>query len=169
MTVIVARVAPDDRATIDVVAAGMRATLVEVLGAERGEAMYDLDWLRDRVRAHLDPARLDGAAFVARDGGGEVVGHTVVRVEREDGDRVGLFSTTWVVPPWRRRGVAELLLDRGEDWMRARGRDVAVTYTHPDNHALVTLFRRRGYVLTPVDDDFVRLRRGLGEPDVAEH
>nr|WP_274387538.1 GNAT family N-acetyltransferase [Salsipaludibacter albus] len=128
-----------------------------------------MDWLRDRVRAHLDPARLDGRVFVARDPSGEVVGHAMVRVDHDDRDEVGLFSTTWVVPAWRRRGVADLLVDHGEAWMRDRGRDVAVTFTHPDNDALVTLFGRRGYVLTPVDDDFVRLRRRLAEPGEADH
>ena len=32
----------------------MRATLMEVLDPARGEAMYTIEWLVDRVRQHLD-------------------------------------------------------------------------------------------------------------------
>lgn len=40
---------------IELVATRMRETLKEVVGAERGESMYSMDWLIDRVRFHLDP------------------------------------------------------------------------------------------------------------------
>ncbi len=160
---------PVDTSTDDEVvrvATRMRATLMEVLGAERGEAMYELDWLVDRVRFHLDPARCTGAVFVA-DADGEVVGHTIVRVEDEEaagvdgGTTVGLFSTTYVAPEGRRRGVADLLLGRGEAWMRDHGLDTAVTYTDPDNEPLIALYRERGYDLAPAGEDFVRLSHSL--------
>lgn len=143
------------------VARGMRATLVEVLGPERGEAMYTLDWLQDRVRHHLDPDRCTGAVLVAVGAGGGLVGHTIVRVDEEEGSPVGLMSTTWVVPTERRQGLASRLLAAGEDWMRDRGMTVAVTWTHPGNAGLIALYRRRGYTLQEVDDDFVRLSRSL--------
>lgn len=160
---------PVDTATDDevvFVATRMRATLMEVLGAEQGAAMYELDWLVDRVRFHLDPERCTGAVFVA-DADGEVVGHTIVRVEEDpedpdvDATSVGLFSTTYVAPAGRRRGVADLLLGRGEDWMRAQGQAVAITYTDPDNEPLIALYRERGYDLAAAGDDFVRLSRPL--------
>jgi GNAT superfamily N-acetyltransferase len=150
-----------DDAGIALVARRMRATLVEVLGAARGEAMYDLEWLEQRVRWHLDPAAVTGAVFVAGDGSGDLLGHTIVRVEAEDDGDVGLFSTTYVDPGHRNRTVAARLLEVGESWMHAQGMTLACTYTDPQNEKLINLFQKRGYRLEPVNDAFVRLSRGL--------
>jgi GNAT superfamily N-acetyltransferase len=150
-----------DDADIALVARRMRETLVEVLGATRGEAMYDLAWLEQRVRWHLDPTEVAGAVFVADDASGQLLGHTIVRVEAEDDGDVGLFSTTYVDPGHRNRAVAERLLDVGESWMRTYGMTVASTYTDPHNTKLITLFRKRGYRPEPVNDEFVRLSREL--------
>jgi GNAT superfamily N-acetyltransferase len=161
----VPRVRPVDAAEhelIRLVAERMHETLVEVLGPERGGAMYTPDWLVDRVRFHLDPTRCDGAVLVAGMDGG-IAGHTIVRREPDDdGTDIGLFSTMYVAPTARRHGIAQALLDQGERWMRDRDLPRAVTYTEPGNHRLVALFTRRGYTCTPVDDDFVRLARALG-------
>jgi len=161
-------VRPTDASPAEVrcVAARMQATLVEVVGPVRGAAMYDLAWLEDRVREHLDPARLTGAVLVCVDDdaakGAETLGHTIVRVE-EDNEmgRHGLFSTTYVVPSARRNHLATLLLDAGEAWMREQGLAVAVTYTDPDNVKLIRLFEARGYECSRVNDEFVRLSARL--------
>lgn len=39
---------------IELVATRMRQTLVEVLGPEKGTALYTMEWLLERVRWHLD-------------------------------------------------------------------------------------------------------------------
>ena len=143
---------------------GMAATLDEVVGVDRGVARYDADWLEDRVRQHLD-GRLDGAVFVAVDGdppgaeGPAVVGHTIVRADRYDGAPIGLFSTTWVVPIARRRGVASRLLDAGEAWLTGRGLSALHTCTAITNHGLRALFDHRGYRVIVEVDDMVRLAR----------
>ena len=102
----------DAAAHIHLVAARMRQTLIEVLGQERGSAMYSLPWLVDRVEFHLDPARSTGAVLLALDGrDAAVIGHTIVRVEvQEECPRLGLFSTIYVVPEKRRAGVARALV-----------------------------------------------------------
>jgi len=151
---------PGADAEIAIVARRMRATLVEVLGAERGGAMYDMDWLRQRVRWHLDPASCTGQVFVAEDAAGRIVGHTIVRVEAADGAPFGLFSTTYVAPEARRASVATRLLERGEAWMRERGLGAAETWTDPGNAKLIRLFEGRGYALTPAGE-MVRLSRPL--------
>ena len=127
------------------VARRMRSTLEEVLGARRGRRMYTLDWLKRRVLFHLDPER-EAAVFVAR-AGDAVVGHTIVRAERDAEGRFGLFSTTYVEPAQRRRGVAEKLLRRGERWMRARGLRRAATYTSETNAKLIALYEKGGYAV----------------------
>jgi len=151
---------PGAEPEIALVASRMRATLAEVLGEKRGGAMYEMDWLKRRVRWHLDPASCDGQVFVAQDAAGWIAGHTIVRVEEEQGRRFGLFSTTYVAPEARRAAVASRLLDRGEAWMRQRGLAAAETWTDPDNTKLIRLFEGRGYALTPAGE-MVRLRRPL--------
>ena len=140
----------------------MQQTLVEVLGQVRGGSMYDVAWLQDRVRFHLDPERCTGAIFVARGPGAELVGHTIVRIEQEPpGPPYGLFSTTQVVEEARRAGVASRLLDRGERWMSEHGLERAATHTAHDNAGLIALYAQRGYEIVLRADDMVQLSRAL--------
>ncbi|HLK14530.1 MAG TPA: GNAT family N-acetyltransferase [Fimbriimonadaceae bacterium] len=148
---------PARDAEIELVAQRMRATLIEVLGEERGVAMYTPESLSDRVRFHLDPSRCTGEVLLAETDG-EVCGHTIVRVQEESGSPVGLFSTIYVDPRHRGKGVATALLERGEEWMRARGMAEFVTYTAPWNETLRHILTARGYDCEPVNDEFVRLR-----------
>lgn len=139
----------DDDAALRVVAERMRATLVEVLGEERGGSMYTMEWLLDRARAHLDPTRLHGAVLVAEDDRGELVGHTILRVEAdEDGGRLGLISTTYVHPARRRAGLAEALLRAGESWLLTSGAERLATYTSDTNFPLIRLYEKHGYQVT---------------------
>jgi GNAT superfamily N-acetyltransferase len=163
MALVVRTVGLDDRTLVVQVAARMRWTLDEVLGADRTVANYDDAWLMDRVDAHLDPARLDGAVIVALDDGGSVVGQTIVRPDVHDGCPTGLFSTTWVAPAHRRAGLAHQLLDRGEAWLAARGLMHVVTDTSSTNTPLLRLFSSRGYtiVVRSADGAMVRLLGNL--------
>jgi GNAT superfamily N-acetyltransferase len=148
--------------TIALVAARMRLTLMDVVGEEEGAAMYSLEWLVDRVHFHLDPARSTGAVFVAEDDVGAILGHTIVRVEAEEtGGQVGLFSTTYVDPASRRLGVAEQLLEAGEEWMRGQGLSAAMTHTSAKNEKLIRLYQKRGYRIVAESPPFVRLWRPL--------
>ncbi len=151
---------PASPAEIDLVAHRMRLTLCEVLGEKRGAAMYTLDWLRDRVRWHLDPERA-AEVYLAESPSGQLDGHAIVRVEEEDDATFGLFSTIYVDPAARRRGVATALLRAGEAWFTARALTTAVTYTDQHNHKLIELFGRHGYGLSPATSDMVRLARSL--------
>ncbi len=137
----------------------MRGTLIEVLGAERGSSLYTFEWLNNRVRFHLDPKQCEGGVFLALDENGECIGHTIVRME---GSGQGLFATLYVVPGARRTGVGESLVVVGEAWFRDHGATSVTTHTHPDNAPLIRLFARRGYRLSPVNEDFVSLRKEAG-------
>ena len=107
---------PSSPTEIEQVVVWMRQTLIEVLGAERGSAVYSMDWLTHRVLWHLDEVRA-AQIFVAVDRAAKLIGHTIVRVEQaEDGSEMGLFSTTYVDPDHRRAGVALKLLEHGEQW-----------------------------------------------------
>ena len=155
---IVRPIDPHSTDEIGLVAARMRATLMEVLDPARGEAMYTIEWLVDRVQQHLD-GRHVGAVFVAEQGG-EIVGHTIVRVER-DAERGthGLFSTVYVVPAARRKSTARALLERGEAWMREHEMREAATWTATTNVPLHELFERLGYAIVEESGEMVRLWR----------
>jgi GNAT superfamily N-acetyltransferase len=77
---------PDSSTEIELVAARMRQTLIEVISEEVGSSMYTMEWLIQRAKFHLDPAQCDGQIFVAELPSGEIVGHTIVRVEKESGE-----------------------------------------------------------------------------------
>ncbi|MEZ4223635.1 MAG: GNAT family N-acetyltransferase [Polyangiaceae bacterium] len=132
---------------IELVARRMRETLVDVLGRERGESMYSLEWLRDRVRWHLDAEACKGDVLLAEHAG-NIVGHTIVRVDLDDSARqIGLFSTFWVEPTSRRRGIAEALLRSGEAWLAEQGMTTVCTNTAESNTRLLSLLEKHGYTL----------------------
>ena len=118
--------------------------------------MYSMDWLVARAQWHLDPANCVGEIFLACVGG-EVVGHTIVRIE----PGFGLFSTIYVVPSARGGGVARALLRQGEEWMRLHGMTEAYTYTDENNQPLKELFCSEGYVVKEVREEFAILWRRL--------
>ena len=162
------RVDPGEDAVIALIARRMRLTLMEVIGPEEGERMHTMEWLVDRVRFHLDPARSTAAVFVAhaepRTPGelGPIAGHTIVRIQQEDAGVVGLFSTTYVAHEHRRQGFAHALLTTGEGWITEHGMHPAATWTAADNAKLIALYEAHGYAITTRDPPMVRLERRVG-------
>lgn len=139
-------IASDNESEIDLVAQRMRETLIEVEGPEVGGAMYSMDWLRDRLRWHLDPSKSLARVYLAIADDGEIVGHTIVRREtNEAGAPFGLVSTTFVIPAARRSGIAQQLLEAGERWMQARGLPSSSTWTSSTNTKLIRLYIKNGY------------------------
>ena len=162
MTIDVVRL--DERAAdeLDLIAARMRATLVEVLGQEMGASLYSLEWLRDRAASHVD-GRCPGAVFVAkRRAGGESLGHIIVRQELDGHGPFGLVSTIYVLPEVRRNGVAARLVDAAHGWFHSRGLDRCATDTSETNLPLIRLFEGLGYevVFHSEEKKMVRLMKG---------
>lgn len=160
---------PASDAEVELVARRMRATLVEVEGEEAGTALYTMDWLRERVRWHLDAANCAGRVLVSLDEAGAINGHAIMREEKDEAGRAfGLFSTIFVDPPLRRAGIASRLLDEGEAWMRGRRLLEAATWTSSSNAKLIALLVPRGYDITAhhvhevTGTVMVRLARALG-------
>jgi GNAT superfamily N-acetyltransferase len=155
-------IAPTRNSEVELVACRMRLTLCEVLGEEAGTALYSMEWLRQRVRWHLDPASCTGQVFLAEDAAGAILGHTIVRLDADDaGTPLGLFSTIYVVPDARRRGIASRLLRAGEAWLIRHGMATAVTNTSAANVKLIRLYEKHGYTLIAAHGEMVRLGRAL--------
>jgi GNAT superfamily N-acetyltransferase len=144
---------PGSTAELEWVARGMHLTLVEVEGARGGE-IWNIDVTRARLGELLDPAKHVAQVFLAvaadaqAPAGTRIGGHTILRLDQEqDGRRYGLFSTTYVDPPLRRLGLADRLLARGEDWLRAQGMREAATWTSSTNAKLIALYGKHGYAI----------------------
>ena len=161
---------PAQKDHVELVADRMRETLIEVLGEERGRDMYSMEWLRERVRWHMDPEQCTGQVILAKDRHREkgdeshdhVFGHTIVRVERDkSGQHYGLFSTTFVIPLLRRIGLASRLLDAGEKWMRDQELERAVTDTSKTNAKVIQLFKDRGYSVELRTEEMLRLSKDI--------
>ncbi len=158
---------PSREADVEWVALGMHLTLVEVEG-EKGRETYPLAWTRERLRELLDPARHTAQGFlaVAADDAHAIAGHTILRLNAmPDGRVYGLVSTTYVDPAHRRAGLADRLLDRGEQWLRGQGMSEAATWTSATNVRLIRLYEKHGYAITEtgVNDGtpMVRLTKAL--------
>ncbi len=124
----------------------MRETLIEVLGEKKGASMYAMDWLVQRVLFHLDPEKCAGQVYLCEDRDGRIVGHTIVRIEKDEAGRTfGLFSTTYVERTSRNQAVASRLLQQGERWMSEHGLTEAATFTDEANTKLINLYRNHGY------------------------
>jgi GNAT superfamily N-acetyltransferase len=139
----------------------MRATLIEVLGVE-GETLYTQEWLRDRVRWHLQPKECDGQVFLAQDCTDHIIGQVILRVEADaPAPPLGLISTIYILPSFRRAGVARALLDAGEAWLLRRQVATLATDTSEANMPLIRLFESRGYAITfrSAEKRMVRLSR----------
>jgi ribosomal protein S18 acetylase RimI-like enzyme len=148
---------------IELVAQRMRLTLIEVLGPRIGADLYSMDWLRARVRWHLDPAECTGDVLVA-ESAGAIVGHTIVRLEPvASGETTGLFSTVYVVPEARRRGIANALVQHGEAWLASHHMTTFGTSTSATNTPLIALFTNHGYeiVLRVAESNMVHLSKTL--------
>lgn len=138
----------------------MRQTLIEVEGEETGVSLYTMDWLRERVRWHLDPINTTAQIFLAERFDGAIVGHTIVRMEMdEQGQQYGLFSTTFVSPEARRHAVATMLLTHGEEWMLQHGLREAATWTSATNTKLIRLYHKHGYTVVAQHTHDVTLTR----------
>ena len=147
-TLLIRRLGRDEPGEIVRVAARMRATLQEVLGPE-GRDMYAPDWLIDRVRFHVDPARSRGRVWLAVPEGGRSVGHVIARLEPSEGERaLGLISTLYLRPRWRKRGLARRLLNAAEQWLIAEGAGMLAYDTAEDNVRMIRLLEERGYRIT---------------------
>ena len=139
---------PDSDDEITLLAHRMRQTLIEVESKEFADNTYTIDWLKSRVRWHLDEKQCRGQVFVALAASGEIVGHTIVRVEAtEEGVTEGLFSTSYVDPASRQKGIASTLLRKGEAWMQSQSQQVATTWTAASNVKLIRLYEKFGYAI----------------------
>ena len=85
--------------------------------------------------------------LVAHDEDGLLLGHAIALIrEDEDGVLHGYSYTRYVLPRYRRRGVARRLLEQALEWWRDREVSYILAHTHPSNAPLLGLFTAFGFV-----------------------
>lgn len=154
--------------------------------APAGPVPEQILWFRDRSAVDAHFAALSADDLRMRFGyalGPELVAQYLEHAQSEGAVAFGIFEPEGrlaafahfgtigsvlelglsVLPPYRRRGYATLLLDRARVYARAHGLSSLVMHSVADNHAIVALARRSGMTVETVDgetDSRIRLREG---------
>jgi len=145
-SLLIREIATQSHDEVSLVAERMQATLIEIEGAHNAARLHSPQWIRDRLLWHIDNPEVLGKAMVAVLGTGEIIGHTLLRRETDPTGRdYGLFSTTYVVPRYRRQGIASRLLLAGEEWFRHFGLNRFSTWTSATNTKLIHLYEKHNY------------------------
>ena len=144
---------PNSEDEINIVADRMRLTLEEVIGEKTGKEMYSMDWLIDRVKQHLGENN-KSKIFLIEGCQGLILGHTIIRLEKDENkEEFGLFSTIYILPEYRQKNLASMLIETGEIWMQERGLKSFKTYTSMTNLKLIELFIKHAYSITERIED----------------
>jgi GNAT superfamily N-acetyltransferase len=142
-------IAPECAAELELVAGWMQATLTEVEGQENAARLHSLEWIRERLRWHLDNPEVCARVLLATIGEGKIIGHIILRREHDpDGSGYGLISTIYILPDYRRLGIADRLLMAGEAWFVGLGLGRSSTWTSATNPKLIRLCEKHGYAVT---------------------
>jgi ribosomal-protein-alanine N-acetyltransferase len=121
----------------------------------RPAAAADLSAIhRIEVGSYLDPwprsifYLMRGRApdlFLVADADGEVVAYSIGEMEWRHGVRVGHVMNIAVAEAWRRKGIAEILLDELERRFRERGAEFAYLEVRAGNESAQRLYRKKCY------------------------
>ena len=145
--------------TIDVVCAGQAAlcaviahrmalTLMEAPKFSFQDAMAQLEFARGRLDFYLDSAKCQGRVWVARIDG-ENVGHTMGMADRDESGPYGHMGTFYVVPGFRRHGIALAMLKTNSEWLTSLGLPRIVYRTAEDYEPMQKLLLAEGFVRRP--------------------
>jgi GNAT superfamily N-acetyltransferase len=150
---------PSQHSEIELVANRMRSTLVDVLGKDKGESLYSIDWLINRVNEHIDMGDKSKVILVESEKG-IIVAHAIVRIDAdEEGNEFVFFSTIYVLPESRKSGVASLIINTVDEWCVKKSLSRIIYNTATDNHRLIRLYEKHGYSIILHDGDMVKLEK----------
>jgi ribosomal protein S18 acetylase RimI-like enzyme len=147
----------------DVAKAADLPRLVELLGIlfeSEAEFSADSEKQRAALQAILaDPGK--GRIFVARDGR-EVVAMAslLYTISTAEGGKAALFEDLVTAPEYRKRGIGAALLKHVIEQARAEGVLRITLLTDMQNERAQALYRRLGFVGSPMKPMRLKLRRG---------
>ena len=142
----ICQINPDSKKEIGLVSKRMRQTLIEVIGENEGQSMYSLDWLKERLLWHLHPDR-EAAVYLSKSQD-KITGHAIVRVENVNEElSYGHFSTIYIEPKSRKKGIATALIKKVENWCLEKQLPAIIYNTAEDNFKLIELFENLGFII----------------------
>ena len=151
---------PNSKGDIDVVATRMGLTLVDVLGKERGQSLYSYEELKQRLQDHIDMG--DRAKILLAGLKGEILGHAIARVEKDEHQKDYLFfSTIYIQPEVRQKGFASQLVLAIEQWGSSLQLPTIIYNTAHNNQPTIRLFESFGFKKTLEDNDMVQLKKTI--------
>lgn len=98
----------------------------------------NLDNVREEIQDYISAKH---PIFIAEDEENEILGYMVCKV---DGDVVWAESL-YVLPDYRRMGIATLLYDKADALAEELGGDTVYNWVHPNNDKIIRFLDKRGY------------------------
>ena len=92
----------------------------------------------------LDSPMWDGTTVAACDSQGQLVGS--VLAYRDEEDRWGVVDDVFVLPEWRRRGIARRLVGEGTKYLHGQGMEEVRLDVVQTNEPAISLYWSMGYV-----------------------
>jgi ribosomal protein S18 acetylase RimI-like enzyme len=149
---------PNSNEEIKIVAERMRETLIEVLGKDKGESMYSLEWLTERVLWHLDSKNTDGKVIVICNKEQKIFGHAICRIDYDDQKKpFGYFSTIFLAQEFRNLGLASEIVTFVENWFISKNVNKFVYNTATNHTAILKLFHKHGFKKEDSSSEMVQL------------
>ena len=124
------------------------------------DAMFHLDAIcfddpfRFSKRAMRRFAEARKAQVLLAELGAELAGFSIVHAERNGGERVGYLLTLDIAPPFRRRGLARLLMERAERDAQESGCGAMLLHVFTENIGAIMLYEKLGYGRLQLDENF---------------
>jgi len=79
--------------------------------------------------------------FVAENKDKSIIGYIVCKIESE----VVWAESLYVLPEFRRTGIASLLFNEAEKLAQKFGNDTVYNWLHPNNHRMIKFLEKKGY------------------------
>jgi mycothiol synthase len=87
----------------------------------------------------------DGYLFAVDEATGQEIGTSRARLDIIGGERIGYVGTVGVLPPYRRRGIAQALILQTLHFLAGQGMSSAVLFVDGQNHNARRLYERMGW------------------------
>lgn len=139
-----------DEAEVSTIAAFSMLTILETLPDARRDpaAVPNLSLEAMAAMYRGDLGRADRRFWVCEDSEGRIVGHAIALLRTDaSGLLYGYSYTRYVLPQWRRNGIARMLLQTAKRWWWEQGVLYVLAHTHPTNRSLQRLFLSEGFVV----------------------
>ena len=115
--------------------ANFRVDLANLKGSKKEP---NIDMAREELQDYIDNKY---PIFIAEDKENKLVGYLVCKVE----EGIIWVESLYVLPEYRRRGVASLLFNEAERLAERLGSDTLYNWVHPNNDRIIKFLRKRGY------------------------